>query len=397
MDSPAANDASQSNTRTPRNVSSRIGDVPWARDLGAGGRLEGSPRASYVRRVTIPLLCVDDSVFDEHHARTPHPECPERLHAARKAIAELPEAVTLGVVNARAATEDELARVHTSAYIERLGRSAGKWAQWDADTFAAPRSAEVATKAAGGGVALVDALMRCEARFGAALLRPPGHHARPDGAMGFCLLNNVAIAAAHARANGARRVMIVDFDVHHGNGTQEMFYADPNVLFVSTHQFPFYPGTGDAIEIGSGDGRGFTANVPLSRGAGNAEYVAAFERLVAPLASEFAPDLVLFSAGFDAHRDDPLAGMMLTASAYGSLLALVRESVAGTTPLALFLEGGYDLAGLEASVGAALRGLAGLPDENGPIAPAETAGLSPSHEREIERTRQVLREYWPAL
>jgi acetoin utilization deacetylase AcuC-like enzyme len=347
--------------------------------------------------VTIPLLCVDDVAFDEHHARAPHPECPERLHAARRAIAELPETVTLAPVNARAATSDELARVHTSAYTERLGRSAGKWAQWDADTFAAPRSAEVAIKAAGGGVALVDALLHGEARFGAALLRPPGHHARPDGAMGFCLLNNVAIAAAHARANGARRVLVVDFDVHHGNGTQEMFYADPNVLFVSTHQFPFYPGTGDVSELGSGDGRGFTANVPLSRGAGNAEYFAAFERVVAPLASEFAPDIVLFSAGFDAHRDDPLAGMRLSASAYSRLIGLVRESVAGTTPMALFLEGGYDLGGLEASVGAAILGLVGASD-GPPAAESESQQpLSTLHEREIERARQALREYWPVL
>ncbi len=347
--------------------------------------------------MTIPLLCVDDVAFDEHHAMAAHPECPERLHAARNAIAELPEIVSRANVNARAATADELARVHTSAYIDRLGRSAGKWAQWDADTFAAPRSAEVAMKAAGGGVALVDALLRGDARFGAALLRPPGHHARPDGAMGFCLLNNVAVAAAHARANGARRVLIVDFDVHHGNGTQEMFYADPSVLFVSTHQFPFYPGSGDASELGSGDGRGFTANVPLSRGAGNAEYVAAFERVVAPLASEFSPDLLLFSAGFDAHRDDPLAGMQLSAPAYARLVASVRASVADTTPMALFLEGGYDLAGLEASVGAAIRGLVGVPEEG--LAPGAGADrpLSPTHEREIERARVALREYWPAL
>jgi acetoin utilization deacetylase AcuC-like enzyme len=347
--------------------------------------------------VTIPLLCVDDVAFDEHHARAPHPECPERLHAARNAIAELPETVTLAPVNARAATADELARVHTSAYIDRLGRSAGKWAQWDADTFAAPRSAEVATKAAGGGVALVDALLRGDARFGAALLRPPGHHARPDGAMGFCLLNNVAIAAAHARANGARRVLIVDFDVHHGNGTQEMFYADPSVLFVSTHQFPFYPGTGDVSELGSGDGRGFTANVPLSRGAGDAEYLAAFERVVAPVANEFNPDIVLFSAGFDAHRDDPLAGMQLSASAYASLVQVVRASVASSTPMALFLEGGYDLPGLEASVGAAIRGLVGAPGEERANGAEGERPLSPTHEREIERARHALRQYWPAL
>lgn len=347
--------------------------------------------------MTIPLLCVDDVTFDEHHARAPHPECPERLHAARDAIAELPENVTLVPVNARAASAEELARVHTSAYIERLGRSAGKWAQWDADTFAAPRSAEVATKAAGGGVALVDALLSGDSRFGAALLRPPGHHARPDGAMGFCLLNNVAVAAAHARAKGARRVLIVDFDVHHGNGTQEMFYADPSVLFVSTHQFPFYPGSGDVSELGARDGRGFTANVPLSRGAGNAEYVAAFERVVAPLASEFVPDLVLFSAGFDAHRDDPLAGMMLSAPAYARLIGMVRAAVADTTPMALFLEGGYDLSGLRASVGSALRGLVGAAEAPDSNAPDASPPLSPLHEREIARARQALQEYWPGL
>jgi acetoin utilization deacetylase AcuC-like enzyme len=305
------------------------------------------------------LAVVDDTALDEHRPPSEHPERPERLHAARRAVAALAGKAELQHVAARPATDEELARVHTPAYIDLLGRSAGKWSYFDADTYLAPASARAARLAAGGAVELVNTLLDGASERGVALLRPPGHHARPSGAMGFCLLNNVAIAAAHARARGAERVLIVDFDVHHGNGTQEAFYGDPSVTFVSLHQFPFYPGTGDVTESGAGEGRGFTVNVPLSAGADDDVYAAAFGRIVVPIASELAPNLVLLSAGFDAHMADPLAQMRLSARGYGAIVSLLAGALPARTPVGMVLEGGYDLDALETSLTASLEALLG--------------------------------------
>ena len=219
----------------------------------------------------------------------------------------------------RDATDEELGRVHGAPTWRRSASQTGSTGYFDADTFYGPKSVAAARRAAGGALALVDALIGSEARFGAALLRPPGPPRAPDTAMGFCLLNNVAVAAAHARASGKERVAIVDWDVHHGNGTQEMFYADPSVLYVSLHQFPFYPGTGAAHEVGAGEGRGNTVNVPLSAGATDRGVRRGFRPLDRPILSEFDPDLVLISAGFDAHRRDPLASMALTERAYDAM------------------------------------------------------------------------------
>ena len=335
------------------------------------------------------LLVVDDPSFDEHRAVGEHPERPERLYAARRAVDRIASRATLIPIPARPASDDELARVHTPAYIEALGQSAGKRGHLDEDTYLAPASAAASRRAAGGAVDLVSALLDGRATRGVALLRPPGHHARPSGAMGFCLLNNVAIAALHARAHGAERVLIVDFDVHHGNGTQETFYADPSVAFVSLHQFPFYPGTGDTGETGAGDGRGLTVNVPLSAGADDAVYAAAFSRLVAPVASEFAPSLVLLSAGFDAHRDDPLAEMLLTDVAYGSMMNALTRALPAGTPVGMLLEGGYDLAALEASLAAALGALL---EPSGAEAPGPP--VAPRHEVELARAVATARQFW---
>ncbi|CAN5557598.1 hypothetical protein BH09MYX1_BH09MYX1_14180 [soil metagenome] len=215
--------------------------------------------------------------------------------------------------------------------------------------------------AAGSTAAMVERILAAttdDERRGVALPRPPGHHALPERAMGFCLLNNVAVAAAHARALGAPRVAIVDFDVHHGNGTQEMFYRDPSVLYVSLHQFPFYPGTGSAEEIGEGDARGTTVNVPLGAGSGDSEYHAAFDRVVLPVLEQFAPTLVLVSAGFDAAARDPLAEMRLSPAAFGYMTQELRRLADKTAEgrLGLVLEGGYDLVALEEGLRAALQG-----------------------------------------
>jgi acetoin utilization deacetylase AcuC-like enzyme len=336
------------------------------------------------------LAVVDDPSFDEHRPPFEHPERPERLMAARRAVARIAERATLLPVPARLASDDELARIHTPAYIEALGRLAGSAGVLDEDTYLAPRSVDASRRAAGGAVELVDALLDGKASRGVALLRPPGHHARPGGAMGFCLLNNVAVAAAHARARGATRVLIVDFDVHHGNGTQESFYADPSVAFVSLHQFPFYPGTGDLSEVGTGDARGLTVNVPLSVGADDAVYLAAFSRIVAPIASEFAPSLVLLSAGFDAHERDPLAEMRLTDAGYGALLRTLTAALPASTPIGMLLEGGYDLEALEASLASALDALLD------PQQPIVTPGRAPGarHATELDRALTAASAHW---
>jgi acetoin utilization deacetylase AcuC-like enzyme len=341
------------------------------------------------------IAVVSDPLFMEHYAKGPsgsHPERPERLSAAREALwsafgpgshhphrlAELP---------ARDASEDELGRVHEPRYVEELSRIAGRQGYLDADTYYAPASHAAAVRAAGGCVAMVDALLDGEAAYGVALVRPPGHHARPGAAMGFCLLNNVAVAAAHARARGCARVAIVDWDVHHGNGTQEIFYADPSVLYVSLHQWPLYPGTGARGEVGSGDGHGATINVPLSPGAGDAAYVAAIDRLAAPALTEFAPDLLLISAGFDAHERDPLAAMCLTDSGYAAmtrrLMAALPDGKSGR--VGVVLEGGYDLAALRGSLDATLRALHAPPGAT----PSLETSIAPRHEADLRLAEEA--------
>jgi acetoin utilization deacetylase AcuC-like enzyme len=335
---------------------------------------------------------VDDPAFDLHKSPGYHPERPERLRAARAAVER--SGVRVRHVGVRAAAPEELERVHAPAYIEALGRLRGQRGQLDADTYLAPDSIAAAERAAGGAVALVEAILSGDVAQGVALLRPPGHHARPASAMGFCLLNNVAVAAAHALTRGLQRVAIVDWDVHHGNGTQEMFLDDPRVLYVSLHQWPFYPGTGNATEIGEGEGRGYTVNVPLSSGARAGDYTAAFDRVIGPVLEDYAPELVLVSAGFDAHKNDPLAGMQLDAAAYGRMTAalgrIADKSAKGR--IALVLEGGYDLAALEASLA---ESLAVLADRS--RAPTDTPAPERVHEGEIQRTAKALRDHWHGL
>jgi acetoin utilization deacetylase AcuC-like enzyme len=305
-------------------------------------------------------LLVDDARFDRHAPPGHHPERPERLSAGRDAIARsAARGVRFERVRPRAASDDELVRVHDAQFLDALAHLRGEAGYLDPDTYVSADSVEVARLAAGSLVAMVDALLDGPTKMGVALLRPPGHHARPARAMGFCLLNNVAVAAAHARARGLERVAVVDWDVHHGNGTQEIFWNDPRVLYVSTHQSPFYPGTGEADEVGVGDGKGFTINVPLVAGGGDAVYRSAFERVVLPALEAYAPELVLVSAGFDASARDPLGQMELSPQAFGWMareLARVAGRSAGGR-MALVLEGGYDLASLEAGLERSIDGM----------------------------------------
>jgi len=257
------------------------------------------------------------------------------------------------VIEPRPATRAELLRVHDAAHVDAMAAASGRAVMLDADTFTSPESYEIALLAAGAAVQAAEhALDTRETAF--ALVRPPGHHAERDKAMGFCLFNNVAVAAAAAIARGLSRVAIVDIDVHHGNGTQRTFYSDPKVLYVSTHQFPFYPGTGAADETGTGAGKGFTFNVPLAAGAADAQYAAAY-RTIAGVLETYAPELLLVSAGFDAHEDDPLASMRLTTAGYGAVVKCLADTAARVgCPMALVTEGGYDLDALRACLEACL-------------------------------------------
>ena len=308
------------------------------------------------------IALVDDERFDGHRAMEMHPERPERLAAARAGLERAVAADELVRVAARPVSDEEVLRVHTESHLRGLrdALSAG-WGHIDADTFFSPASEEAAWLAAGGAVELCRAVVAGPVQRGLALLRPPGHHAVASRAMGFCLLNNIAIAAADALARGLSRVAIVDWDVHHGNGTQDIFYEDARVLFVSLHQSPLYPGTGRVDERGAGGGKGTTVNVPMPPGSGPAAYGAAFRELVLPALRAFDAELVLVSSGFDAHARDPLAQLELDAGCFGAMTTALLEHVeeAGHGRLALFLEGGYDLEAVEQSVCAVAKALEG--------------------------------------
>ena len=261
----------------------------------------------------------------------------------------------------REATRDELRRVHSERHVARVAGSAGRTVRFDADTQAGPRSYAAALKAAGAVVEAVERVLDgdCDRAFCA--VRPPGHHAEPDRVMGFCLFNNVGVAAAHALARGLKRVMVVDWDVHHGNGTQAMFYDDPRVLYLSSHEYPFYPGTGALDEVGEGRGRGFTVNLPMPAGMGDAEYARVYRQIVEPVGRAFDPQLLIVSTGFDPHAADPLAGMRVRERGFAEMAAVCRSIAAGAAAgRAVFaLEGGYDLDGIAGSAAAVAAVLLG--------------------------------------
>jgi len=305
-------------------------------------------------------LVLTDPRFLDHDPGPGHAESPARLDAIMAELGRAPLA-GLTIETPRAATTAEIEAVHSAAYRAKLAALDGHYADLDPDTALSPGSWEAATLAAGAAVGAVEAVMTGAADNAFALVRPPGHHARPDRAMGFCLLNNAAIAAESARRAGAERVLIVDWDVHHGNGTQEIFEARADVLYMSVHQFPFYPGTGAAGEVGVGAGRGATVNCALPGGQTDADYGVVFHDLFLPVGRAFAPDLIIVSAGFDAHARDPLAEMRVSERGFAAMGSALAELAAGACggKLVLLLEGGYDLAALAASVRASLEVLTG--------------------------------------
>jgi acetoin utilization deacetylase AcuC-like enzyme len=334
----------------------------------------------------------DDPIFLEHDAGHGHPERPERLIALRDGIARAGLEARLEPVVPRDATREELVRVHTRQHVDAVAATAGRTVRFDADTQAGPRSYAAALRAAGAVADAVERVLDGRLERALCLVRPPGHHAEADGAMGFCLFNNVAVGAAHALARGLRRVAVIDIDVHHGNGTQHSFEADRRVLYVSSHAWPFYPGTGSLAETGVGDGSGFTVNLPLPGGLGDGEYARIYRDLVEPIGRAFDPELVLVSCGFDAFAGDPLAPMALSASGYAELasvcLAIAEGAARGRA--VFVLEGGYHLRGLATSGAAVTRALLGDAVARVPPSGAEL-------DRLIEGYRRVFATHWPVL
>jgi acetoin utilization deacetylase AcuC-like enzyme len=338
------------------------------------------------------LILISSERFAEHQTPPGHPERPARAEVM-DVIASRWRKRGVEVVAPRQATHEQLVRVHTPEYLKRIHETAGQAVALDPDTYTSPDSFEVAQLAAGAAIDAVERVMQGVHTSALAMVRPPGHHAERNRAMGFCLYNNVAVAAAHARTLGAARVAIVDYDVHHGNGTQHTFEADASVLYVSLHQYPFYPGTGASNEIGSGPGLGFTVNVALEAGAVDEDYRAAFAGIVTPVVEQFEPDIILVSAGFDAHERDPLGGMRLTTPSFPAMtLALrrVADACCGGR-IVLVTEGGYDLHALADCLDGVVDTLVSAPGE--PAWP--TSGIASTRgEAAISATQQVLAPFW---
>jgi acetoin utilization deacetylase AcuC-like enzyme len=311
--------------------------------------------------------------FADHLTPPGHPERVERFEVMQVVASEFGKRGG-HVELPRSVTDQEITRIHDADYLTSIKETAGRAVALDPDTFTSPGTFSAAYLAAGAAVTAVEHVLDSQAGTRAlALVRPPGHHAERTRAMGFCLFNNIAIAAASARARGLSRVAIVDYDVHHGNGTQWSFYTDPSVLFISSHQFPYYPGTGAAGDIGTGAGAGYTINLPLAAGATDADYELVYAKLALPILRRFKPELILISAGFDAHMDDPLAGMRVTSRYFGHLTAAIAtvadECCNGR--LVAVTEGGYDLTALAESLRASIHALEG--DTKGFSAPASDA------------------------
>jgi acetoin utilization deacetylase AcuC-like enzyme len=340
------------------------------------------------------LILISSERFAEHQTPPGHPECPERADVM-DVIASEWRRQGGEVVAPSLATDEQLARVHEGAYLERIAGTAGRATVLDPDTYTSSETCEIARLAAGAAVDAVQRVMGGTCRQAMALVRPPGHHAERARAMGFCIYNNIAVAAAHAATLGADRVAIVDYDVHHGNGTQHMFESRGDVLYISTHQFPYYPGTGAVDEIGRGPGEGFTINVPVAVGAADADYQLVFSDVVAPALRQFKPDLMLVSAGFDAHERDPLGGMRLTAGGFAAMTMELRrvaeECCEGR--MAMVMEGGYDFLALTESLRAVVSVLS-LDRAVAPVWPASDLASASRGRTAVAAVRAALGTRW---
>jgi acetoin utilization deacetylase AcuC-like enzyme len=338
----------------------------------------------------------------EHVMDPGHPESPERLREIYQMIEEEEmRSRPLGKVNPRPSTREELEMVHSPAYIDLVASTAGKpYVRLDPDTSTCAKSYETALLAAGGLLELIKVVMQEKLNNGFALVRPPGHHAERSRAMGFCLFNNVAIGAHYALKNfSLQRVLIVDWDVHHGNGTQSSFYEDSRVLYFSTHRYHFYPGTGSTTEVGKGMGEGFNVNVPLSPGVGDTGYGIIFEKILKPIALEYQPQLILVSAGFDIHYMDPLGGMEVSEKGFARMSQILMEIAEATAQgkLVFTLEGGYNVAAQRKSVKAVLEELSqASPLEKQDLLEKEKTDY-PQIEPFILQVKEIQRRYWKSL
>jgi acetoin utilization deacetylase AcuC-like enzyme len=342
---------------------------------------------------------VADSRYLLHLMPDGHPEHPKRLRTVLEKLAEETALnARLEPIQAELATEGDIVRLHRRGYFRQIAGTAGiERSALTADTFTSAESFTTACLAAGGFLAAITAVLEKRVQNAFALVRPPGHHAEASRAMGYCLFNNVALGAAFAReAFGLERILIVDWDVHHGNGTQHLFEADPAVLFFSTHQYPLFPGTGQFTETGRGRGEGYTVNLPMPKGYGDAEYSAIFRRLLVPLAEAYAPELILVSAGFDTHRDDPMAGMCMTDAGFAALTRILVDLAATCCAdrLVMVLEGGYHPTAMADSIVAVLSEMAGLTYYEGNL----DLNANPRKlDYVLTRCLPVLRPFWPCL
>ncbi len=339
-------------------------------------------------------------IYREHDMGLYHPESPERLQAIEREINRTSFKDPLIEIEPRPALTKELQRVHSLSYIHQISSTSGKNVRLDPDTSTSPKSYDAALLAAGGVIEAVNKVLEGKVDQAFALVRPPGHHAEDDRAMGFCLFNNVAIAAKHALEDKKlKRILIVDWDLHHGNGTQHSFYSDPRVIYFSTHQYPYYPGTGSLQEIGEGEGEGYTINVPLTTGNGDEEYANIFRQILIPVGQSFSPELILVSAGFDIHKGDPLGGMNVTETGFARLahliLKLAEETCGGR--VVFTLEGGYNVEGEAKAVVQILHTLQGeLPFDPKEREKAEDQALKKILPT-LDRIKSIYRPYWKVL
>jgi acetoin utilization deacetylase AcuC-like enzyme len=337
---------------------------------------------------------VIDRRYMDHDMGAWHPESPARIEALLGMLEEEPPLPYLPIAP-RPATEEDLALIHERGYIDLVRSTAGKTVPLDPDTVAGPKTWATALLAAGGFLEALDRVLDGSVSNAAALVRPPGHHAEASRAMGFCVFNNIALGAEHlVRRRGLRRVLIVDWDLHHGNGTEHVFYERGDVMYFSTHQVPLYPGTGAVRRFGYGEGLGANLNVPLLAGKGDADYLYVFEKILAPVAAQFKPEFILVSAGFDIAAGDPLGRMEVTPAGFGrlteALLAMAERTAGGR--LALVLEGGYDLKALSDGVREVLKAMAGEagPSGGGP----RPAQPTPPLRVELEEALVTFRGRW---